>query len=201
MVERPTHSMSGVPCSSISRLCAHNLSCVVFIHVTACTNDGETDKFPITSVQLLWVNLIMDTFAALALATEPPHPSLLTRSPSGKTEPLLTKIMWKYMLGHSVFQIAFLLFLTLTQAGADIFDISERESLPHRTAIFNTFVFLQVCNGRRQGVDGQQGYWYGKPCEGRWGERGEFCNPMFALNQRVLSNRPCFLSTQLLCNR
>jgi len=42
--------------------------------------DGEGESV-LTAVQLLWVNLIMDTMAALALATEPPTEELLNRRP------------------------------------------------------------------------------------------------------------------------
>lgn len=45
------------------------------------TLSGDRAESPITAVQLLWVNLIMDSFAALALATEPPTPELLERKP------------------------------------------------------------------------------------------------------------------------
>ena len=44
----------------------------------------------LTAVQLLWVNLIMDTFAALALATDPPTEKILDRPPQGKKSPLIT---------------------------------------------------------------------------------------------------------------
>lgn len=40
---------------------------------------------PLTAVQMLWINLIMDTLAALALATEPPSDELLTRMPYSRT--------------------------------------------------------------------------------------------------------------------
>ena len=42
------------------------------------------------AVQLLWVNLIMDTFAALALATDPPTERILDRPPQGKKVPIIT---------------------------------------------------------------------------------------------------------------
>lgn len=45
-------------------------------------------------LQLLWVNLIMDTMGALALATDDPHPRLLLDKPHGHTEPLITRCMW-----------------------------------------------------------------------------------------------------------
>ncbi|HEX8780709.1 MAG TPA: cation-translocating P-type ATPase, partial [Nocardioides sp.] len=49
---------------------------------------------PLTAVQLLWVNLIMDSFAALALALEPPTDKLFEQKPHGRTEPLISKQMW-----------------------------------------------------------------------------------------------------------
>ena len=48
---------------------------------------------PLTAVQMLWVNLIMDTFAALALATEPPDDSILERQPQPSSEAITTKVM------------------------------------------------------------------------------------------------------------
>lgn len=49
-----------------------------------------TKKSPLNAVQMLWVNLIMDTFAALALATEPPPIDILTRKPYKKSDPIIT---------------------------------------------------------------------------------------------------------------
>lgn len=54
---------------------------------------------PLTSVQMLWVNLIMDTFAALALATEPPGEDLLTQPPYSRTELIVTPVMWRNIIG------------------------------------------------------------------------------------------------------
>jgi calcium-translocating P-type ATPase len=54
---------------------------------------------PLTSVQMLWVNLIMDTFAALALATEPPHDELLLQMPYTRTEKIVTAVMWRNIVG------------------------------------------------------------------------------------------------------
>ena len=49
---------------------------------------------------MLWVNLIMDTLASLALATEPPTESLLLRKPYGRNKPLISRTMMKNILGH-----------------------------------------------------------------------------------------------------
>ena len=69
---------------------------------------------PLTAIQLLWVNLIMDTFAALALATEPPSDDLLKGKPYSKTESIITKSMWRNIVCQSLYQIivlSFMLFL------------------------------------------------------------------------------------------
>lgn len=60
---------------------------------------------PLKAVQMLWVNLIMDTFASLALATEPPNESLLKRKPYGRNKPLISSTMTKNILGHAVYQL------------------------------------------------------------------------------------------------
>lgn len=48
---------------------------------------------------MLWVNLIMDTFASLALATEPPTDKLLDRMPTNRNEYIITKKMFKHIIG------------------------------------------------------------------------------------------------------
>lgn len=98
-----------------------------------------------TAVQLLWVNLIMDTFAALALATDPPTRSILNRKPEPKSAPLITVNMWKMILGQSVYQlvVAFVLHF----AGPSILGYqTEQELLQMKALVFNTFVWLQIFN-------------------------------------------------------
>lgn len=58
-----------------------------------------TTKQILTALQMLWVNLIMDTLASLALATEPPTPELLKRNPHKRSEYIVTKKMFKHILG------------------------------------------------------------------------------------------------------
>lgn len=57
------------------------------------------------AVQMLWVNLIMDTLASLALATEMPTPDLLLRKPYGRTKPLISRTMMKNILGQAIYQL------------------------------------------------------------------------------------------------
>ncbi|KAL2535703.1 Calcium-transporting ATPase 12 [Forsythia ovata] len=98
-------------------------------------------KVPLTTVQLLWVNLIMDTLGALALATERPTDELMHKPPVGRTEPLITKIMWRNLLAQALYQITIL--LTLQFKGKSIFNVEEKVK---DTLIFNTFVLCQVFN-------------------------------------------------------
>jgi magnesium-transporting ATPase (P-type) len=58
---------------------------------------------------MLWVNLIMDTFAALALATEAPGAGLLDRKPASREDPIVNNVMWRNILGHALYQVVVLL--------------------------------------------------------------------------------------------
>lgn len=112
------------------------------------------EKAPLTAVQMLWVNLIMDTFAALALATEPPNEDLLKRKPVKPDDSLVTPDMMKMIIGMAVYQSAWLLVILFL--GPDLFGIKAAWDNPneeydsdyaeHFTIFFNTFVFLQVFN-------------------------------------------------------
>lgn len=78
-----------------------NVVAVIVAFVGACAIEDS----PLKAVQMLWVNLIMDTLASLALATEMPTTSLLTRKPYGRTKPLISRTMFKNIVGHAVYQL------------------------------------------------------------------------------------------------
>lgn len=63
---------------------------------------------PLNAVQMLWVNLIMDTLGALALATEPPSDEILKRQPYKKDNAIVTQQMWRNVFGHAIYQIIIL---------------------------------------------------------------------------------------------
>lgn len=63
------------------------------------------EETPLNAVQMLWVNLIMDTLASLALATEPPADSIMLRQPSSKSDKIVDSIMWRNIFGQAIFQI------------------------------------------------------------------------------------------------
>ena len=122
-----------------------NIVALTLTFVSACTSGGR-NELPLKPVQLLWVNLIMDTFAALALATEPPSERLMHQKPQGKNEALMTRVMIKNMIGHAVFQIAVLLWMTQIPSSTEFFHMEEKDqgNTLHDTIVFTTFVLLQV---------------------------------------------------------
>jgi Ca2+-transporting ATPase len=97
----------------------------------------------LTAVQLLWVNLIQDTLAALALATDPPTLELLDRKPEPKGSSLISFNMWKMIFGQSVVQLA--VTIVLDFGGTAVFP-SSWDTTTRKTIVFNTFVWLQIFN-------------------------------------------------------
>ncbi|KAI3451927.1 hypothetical protein Pfo_008592 [Paulownia fortunei] len=106
----------------------------------------RTGSAPLTAVQLLWVNMIMDTLGALALATEPPNDELMKRSPVGRKGNFISVVMWRNILGQSLYQ--FLMIWFLQAHGKTIFRLHgyPDSDLVLNTIIFNTFVFCQLFN-------------------------------------------------------
>ena len=109
---------------------------------------------PLNAIQMLWVNLIMDSFASLALATESPTDALLLRKPYSREASILTPMMILNIISQAIFQI-----LTLSVIlfyGDRIFGVPSDRELEHYmwnnvngyhfTIFFNIFVFMQVFN-------------------------------------------------------
>jgi P-type Ca2+ transporter type 2C len=122
-----------------------NITAVIITFISAVASEEE--RSVLSAIQLLWVNLIMDTFAALALATDPPNDSLFDREPEARTAALINLTMWKMIIGQSIYQLA--VTLTLHFAGPSFLHYPEDEQ---RTLVFNVFVFMQIfklVNSRR----------------------------------------------------
>nr|XP_041632654.1 plasma membrane calcium-transporting ATPase 2-like isoform X4 [Drosophila kikkawai] len=124
-----------------------NVVAVIVVFIGACAVQDS----PLKAVQMLWVNLIMDTLASLALATEPPTPDLLLRKPYGRTKPLISRTMMKNILGQALYQLVVIFGLLFV--GDLILDIEsgrgqELNAGPtqHFTIIFNTFVMMTLFN-------------------------------------------------------
>jgi P-type Ca2+ transporter type 2C len=121
-----------------------NVTAVVITTVSAISSMEETSV--LSAVQLLWINIIMDTFAALALATDPASEKLLDRKPDKKHAPLFTVDMYKMILLQSIYQIIIILifhFRGLQILGFE--STTENEDIV-QTLVFNAFVFAQIFN-------------------------------------------------------
>ena len=84
-----------------------NFCACILVFVCACVGN-ET---PLTPIQMLWVNLIMDSLGSLALATEPPYEELLQREPTKRNESIINGRMWKHIIIQSLCQIILLVIL------------------------------------------------------------------------------------------
>ncbi|XP_010025947.2 putative calcium-transporting ATPase 13, plasma membrane-type [Eucalyptus grandis] len=110
----------------------------LLFNFVAVVSSGDV---PLTAIQLIWVNLIMDILGAFALSTERPTKELMEKPPVGLTEPLITNVMWGNLVGQAIYQVAIL--LTLQFKGKSIFGVDKAMK---RTLMFNTFVLCQVFN-------------------------------------------------------
>ena len=103
-----------------------NIVALLLVFTAACAG---TQSSPLSSTQMLWVNLIMDSFGALALATEAPTPSLLQRKPYRRNAPLISYPMWRNIIVQAIFQLVLLYVLLFY--GQTIFDINTQSACTH----------------------------------------------------------------------
>ncbi|XP_015173648.1 PREDICTED: plasma membrane calcium-transporting ATPase 2 isoform X5 [Polistes dominula] len=148
-----------------------NVVAVIVAFIGACAVQDS----PLKAVQMLWVNLIMDTLASLALATEMPTPDLLLRKPYGRTKPLISRTMMKNILGQAVYQLTVIFMLLFV--GDKMLDIETGRGVAargggptqHFTVIFNTFVMMTLFNEfNARKIHGQRNVF-----------QGIFTNPIF----------------------
>lgn len=111
---------------------------------------------PLTVTQMLWVNLIMDTFAAMALASLPPSPSVMTDRPRSRTAFIITRSMWRNIIATGLIFFGIMFYLVYAFEHADITSLPQllHEQLGSRSGLtayelsltFTIFVMLQFWN-------------------------------------------------------
>ncbi|KAH7310594.1 hypothetical protein B0I35DRAFT_357918 [Stachybotrys elegans] len=116
-----------------------NATAATITIVSTLVHDIDSAVFAV--IQLLWLNLIMDIFAALALATDYPTQTQMERRPEPRNAPIVNARMWKMILGQAVYQLVVI--FTLHYAGGRFFP-SHSEQL--QTLVFNVYMFMQVFN-------------------------------------------------------
>lgn len=103
---------------------------------------------PLSAVQMLWVNMIMDSLASLALATELPTEELLDRMPYGRRRPVISGTMAANIIGHAFYQIGILCWVLFAPQTVPYLDVpfEPRQGSLHWSLFFNVFVMLQLFN-------------------------------------------------------
>eukprot|EP00301_Raphidiophrys_heterophryoidea_P006737 c12693_g2_i1.p1 GENE.c12693_g2_i1~~c12693_g2_i1.p1 ORF type:complete len:1048 (-),score=306.87 c12693_g2_i1:242-3316(-) len=134
---------------SISKFIQFQLTVNIVAIITAVVGAFTIQESPLTAVQMLWVNLIMDTLASLALATEAPTDALLDRAPYSPDRPIVSPAMWRNIIGQAIYQLIVL--MTIIFAGHELFDLDQNGAHAHKptvhfTMVFHTFVMLQLFN-------------------------------------------------------
>lgn len=94
-----------------------NICCLFIVFISGVTFGQSC----FSVILLLWTNMVMDTFAAIALATEPPPTQVLRGSPVRKHDPIIIPVMWRTILGQALYQIIVLVILLFF--GTLMFDI------------------------------------------------------------------------------
>ncbi|KAI8913648.1 hypothetical protein EDD86DRAFT_187685 [Gorgonomyces haynaldii] len=129
-----------------------NLSAVTITLVTALYTTIGPKKKPesvLTAIQLLWVNVIINTFAALAISSDDPHPRLLDRKPSKKDESVINTNMIRMIIGQASYQVLICLLIYFFGPGIinppqDKLYSESGTDLITGTLIFNTFICCQI---------------------------------------------------------
>ncbi|KAL4804155.1 hypothetical protein BDV18DRAFT_36076 [Aspergillus unguis] len=117
-----------------------NITAVLLTFISSVA-DSEM-RSVLTAVQLLWINLIMDSLAALALATDPPTEEILNRKPIPGGASLISTTMWKMIIGQAIFQ----LIVTLVLHFGPTTNFLDYPDDTRRSIVFNTFVWMQIFN-------------------------------------------------------
>jgi len=137
--------------ASIQKFLQFQLTVNISAVTTALVGSFYKQTSPLAAIQLLWVNLLMDSLASLALASEPPVDALLDRPPVNRTDSMITNRMWVNMLGQASYQIIVvmvLLFEGPAILGIEHGHIDQENGIIsiHYTLIFNVFVWMQLFN-------------------------------------------------------
>lgn len=136
-----------------------NISCMGLVLISVLSLGSS----PFTVMQLLWINLIMDMLAAIALATEAPHPTEIRKERIKLSDKFVIPIMWRQIFSQVIYQA--LAMLTLLYFGPMMFGIeynlvakdpfyvnyedgtkAPTYRLQHMTLLFHTFVLMNIFN-------------------------------------------------------
>ena len=113
-----------------------NLTVCSFIVICSCIGS----QTPIKSIQMLWIDLIMDSLATLTLATEPPHDGLLQRKPTKRNENIINSTMIKHVCCQTFLQ--FFILMGIYLFGPHFIKEQDLSRLAENKMILNCFGIL-----------------------------------------------------------
>ena len=136
--------------ANVARFLQFQLTINVVAVILAVGGALSVSESPLSAVQMLWVNLIMDSLASLALATEAPHPMLLESPPFTANHQFLDPEapMLKHVVGQASYQLGALVWLFVAAPAVLNFPAHIPGDGPsiHHTMVFNAFVMMQLFN-------------------------------------------------------
>eukprot|EP00586_Coscinodiscus_wailesii_P015375 CAMPEP_0172518636 /NCGR_PEP_ID=MMETSP1066-20121228/290936_1 /TAXON_ID=671091 /ORGANISM="Coscinodiscus wailesii, Strain CCMP2513" /LENGTH=1283 /DNA_ID=CAMNT_0013301063 /DNA_START=107 /DNA_END=3958 /DNA_ORIENTATION=- len=145
--------------ASIQKFLQFQLTVNISAVTIALVGSFAYQQSPLAAIQLLWVNLLMDSLASLALASEPPIEELLQRPPVNRSDNIVTKRMFFNMTGQAAYQLIVIMVLLfegpellgmdpghLVEKDGGLGDGWKKQNSRHYTLIFNAFVWMQLFN-------------------------------------------------------
>ena len=148
--------------SNMKRFLQFQITATFSMLITVLLGYLYLTESPLSAVQLLWINLIIDLLAALALATKLPYPSVIHEPATTDESNILNKVIWRQIYGITLWNVAVMsIFIfsgkwmfgleyvasdqTTETFNGELTFGAEQKKL-HLTLIFNVFVFLQFFN-------------------------------------------------------
>ena len=133
-----------------------NVVCIVITFLGGAT----LGVAPLSVIQLLWVNMIMDTLAAISLATEPPHPNTMKLEKQKKSDKIILPVMWRNILSQVAYQLLVLIVMLYSVPwwfgkGYNLVDhknafyentVESVYNTEHYTMVFHTFILMNLFN-------------------------------------------------------
>lgn len=119
-----------------------NIVCVVIVFLGGAT----LGQSPFTVIQLLWINLIMDTLAAISLATEPPSSNADNwglEERRQKQDKIILPSMWRNIMVQTVYQLIVMIVMLYS---VNFWFGVPFKSVEHFTILFHTFVLMNLFN-------------------------------------------------------
>jgi Ca2+-transporting ATPase len=138
---------------NVRKFLQFQLSCNICAVVVTLVGSAAMGDAPMTGVQLLWINLIMDTLGALSMASGTPDEDVLKRSPHKRKSPIMNPAMLRYVFFQSMYQAVALLSILFyytapfyQQSDIEMSKLPQEFVVRLHTLVFNTFVLMQLSN-------------------------------------------------------